>query len=144
LLVEHHALACSPNDNIVHNKLKVEYNRCKAKYILEQPNTPLHLSVEQVDTAIHKLAPHSAAGHDSVVIEHFLFAHPSIVSILTAIFNIFLALGKVPEDFGLGNVTPLPKFNGHKIAVTPDDFRGITINTVASKNFEYCIVDYFV
>ena len=46
------------------------------------------------------------------------------------------------ELFGNGVVTPIPKFKGHKNKVNADDFRGITINVICSKVFEYCLASY--
>src|SRR3989442_3744414 len=96
-----------------------------------------------VDEAIKKIANNTAAGPDNLCIEHFKFAHPSVIIILKSIFNIFLSLREVPTGFGAGLVTPIPKFCGHKIKVCADDFRGITLNPIASKIFEHCICPYF-
>ena len=90
-----------------------------------------------VEEAIKKIANNTASGTDNINIEHFKFAHPSVITILKSIFNIFLSLGEVPIDFGAGLVTPMPKFSGHKIKVCADDFRGITLNPIASKIFEH-------
>ena len=101
------------------------------------------LTLDQVDKAISKISNNTAAGHDNICIEHFKFAHPSVLVILKSIFNIFISIGEVPLDFGLGLVTPIPKFKGHKNSVNADDFRGITLNVIASKIFEHCIYSFF-
>ena len=59
------------------------------------------------------------------------------------ILNIVIDIGEVPSAFGLGLVTPIPKFKGNKKSVCPDDFRGITINVMESKIFEHSIISYF-
>jgi len=92
-----------------------------------------------IEEAIKKMNTNSAPGCDNIVVEHFKYAHPSLLVILKSIFNIFISLGEVPSDFGLGIVVPIPKFKGHKYNVTADDFRGITLTPVASKIFEDCI-----
>ena len=48
----------------------------------------------------------------------------------------------MPQDFCLGIVTPIPKFKGHKKNVTADDFRGISVNPIASKIFEHCLIPF--
>jgi hypothetical protein len=93
-----------------------------------------------IENAIKNIDNNSAPGLDDICIEHFKYAHPSVITILKSIFNIFLFLREVPTDFGLGLITPIPKFKGHKIKVGADDFRGITINSTVSKIFEYCIL----
>ena len=52
-------------------------------------------------------------------------------------------MGFVPDDFGVGITTPIPKFKGNKKKVTSDDYRGITICPVISKIFEHCIASHF-
>ena len=101
------------------------------------------LSVEEVDKAILKISNDCSPGHDSICIQHFKWTHSSIVVILQIILNIFLSIGEVPSAFGLGIVTPIPKFKGNKTTVTPEDFRSITINVIASKIFEHSILRYF-
>ena len=102
----------------------------------------IQISIDLVEEAINKISSNTAAGHDNISIEHFKWAHPSIIYILKSIFNVFLSIGKVPRDFGLGVVTPIPKFKGFKKYVSPDDFRGITINVIASKIFEHCLLSF--
>jgi len=84
-----------------------------------------------------------APGFDQIAIEHIAFAHPSVIIILTRIFNIMINTGLVPDDFGIGITTPIPKFKGNKKDATADDYRGITICHVISKIFEHCIVKHF-
>jgi len=100
----------------------------------------LSLSFVAVDNALNKIANNTAAGFDNICIEHFKLAHPSVISILKAIFNIFISLGEVPLDFGRGIVTPIPKFKGRKSQVSAEDFRGITLTPIASKIFEHCLI----
>ena len=102
-----------------------------------------YLSTDQIDKAIHKIGDNSASGYDNICIEHFKLAHPSVTVILQLILNIFITLGEVPIPFGLGIVTPIPKFKGNKRSVNSDDFRTITINVMASKIFEHSILSYF-
>ena len=92
--------------------------------------------------AINNIDCNKAPGSDRLTIEHIVHAHPSIVNILTKLFNIMLQIGMVPDDFGQGVITPVPKFKINKEAVTADDFRGITICQIISKMFEHCILLY--
>ena len=139
-----HAAACTPNNLDVNEKLKSNYEKATLLYNKTNYFSSANVTVEDVDQAISEIENNTAAGHDSIYIEHFKFAHPSLISILSVIFNIFLILGKVPTDFGIGIVTPIPKFKGHRVTVTADDFRSITVNPIASKIFEHCILKRFL
>src|SRR3989442_7185890 len=74
--------------------------------------------------------------------EHLKFAHPSAILIVTKLFNLFLSLGVVPDNFGLGITTPIPKFKRNKSKVKTDDFRGITICPILSKVFEHFLLTF--
>ena len=52
-----------------------------------------------------------------------------------------LEIGCVPDNFGLGITTPIPKFKGNKKSVSANDFKGITVSPVISKIFEYCMLE---
>jgi len=142
-LAESHKKNCSPSFNAIDNNLKNEYFANKISYNNSIWNPRITLSVEQIDRAIQQIANNSTPGHDSICIEHFKYAHPSVILILRSMFNICLAIGEVPSEFGQGMVTPIPKFKGHKVNVTSEDFRGITINVIPSKIFEHSIVSFF-
>ena len=84
-----------------------------------------------------------APGFDQITIEHITYAHPSVIIILTRLFNIMVKIGLVPDDFGIGITTPIPKFKGNKKNVTSDDYWGITIYPVVSKIFQHCLASHF-
>ena len=46
----------------------------------------------------------------------------------------------VPKAFGRGLLVPIPKESGKKGIMSVDQFRGITISPVISKNFEHCVL----
>ena len=97
------------------------------------------IDVESFSKAIDCLDLNKAPGCDNLTVEHILFAHESVIIILRTLFNIMLRTGLVPDSFGIGKTTPIPKFKCCKKNVSADDFRGITICPILSKNFEYCI-----
>ena len=53
-----------------------------------------------------------------------------------------LHIGRVPDGFGIGLTSPIPKFKGFKNCTTADDYRAVTVNPVISKIFEHCIMDF--
>jgi hypothetical protein len=106
-------------------------------------HNPIVLEYETVVQAIAKIANGTTAGHDSICVEHFKLAHPCIPPIFTTILNIFISLGVLPNDFGFGIVPPIPKFKGNKRNFSSENFRSITLNVMASKIFEYCVLPSF-
>ena len=143
LLANSHKKNCSPSNEFLNNKRKLEFSDKKSNYVSSGFFQPIVLTATQIEKAISDISNNTAPGHDSICIEHLKLAHPSVFLILAVIFNIFLYLGEVPCDFGLGIVSPIPKFKGHKRKVSPDDFRGITLNVIPSKIFEHAIA-YFL
>ena len=71
-----------------------------------------------------------AAGADNLTIEHIQYAHPSLLLILSNLFNCMLCHGFVPDSFGEGVTFPLLKDNLHKPSYDCDSFRGITVSAV--------------
>jgi hypothetical protein len=138
-LADNHKVNCSPNSQEFDDNRRGEYLSNKVPYRKNSFHRPIYLTITQIENAIHKIPNNSTPGFDNIAIEHLKFAHPSVISILKTIYNIFLFIGEVPHDFGAGIVTPIPKFKGFKKNVSADDFRGITINVMASKIFEHAI-----
>src|SRR5688572_18569432 len=107
-LADAHQANCSPNTSQFNDKLRNEYFAFKN---LKTGNNPPYssISTEIIDKAIHKIQTKTTPGPDNIHINHFKFAHPSVIIILKALFNIFLFIGEVPIAFGNGVVTPIPK-----------------------------------
>ena len=137
-----HKLDCSPNPVSTNDKLKSDFLNSKPSRGSTDSVNYVVLTDSPVDDAISKISNFTTPGHDHICIEHFKLAHPSVTFIFTSILNIFISLGQVPSDFGLGLVTPIPKFKGNKLNVKSDDFRGITLNVIASKIFEHCLLPF--
>ena len=142
LLAYAHQTNCSPNSESINIQFKNDYLAKKYSYRSAERFFPVTVSVEMVEKAIFKIKENSAPGHDNIYIEHLRFAHPSVISILKDLFNLFLFLGEVPSDFYKGLVTPIPKFKSHKVNVNAEDFRGITLNVICSKVFEHCLLPH--
>ena len=142
-LAASHEANCCPKNNDLNNRLKEKFFANKAAQNEHSYFSHAMLTIDHVDKAIQKIENNSTSGYDNIHIEHFKLAHPSVIFILKSIFNIFISIGEVPSDFGLGLVTPIPKFQGHKINVSAEDFRSITINVIPSKKFEHSIASFF-
>ena len=110
---------------------KANYTDSKDKLIID---------VELVSKSIDKIESKKAPGFDGITIEHIKYAHPSLIIVITTLFNILLKLELVPDNFGVGLTTPIPKYKGNKKDINADDFRGITVCPVISRIFEHCIL----
>lgn len=102
------------------------------------------INIETVRRSIDCIEDNKSPGFDSLSIEHVKYAHESLADILCTLFNIILCSGIVPDNFGVGITTAIPKFKGNKKSISADDFRGITINPILSKIFEYCLKTFVV
>jgi hypothetical protein len=143
-LAEEFKQTCTPHDLKKHEEFKLRYLSRKAEIVnFSEHAQHMQISVQDVNEAINKIQTNKASGFDKITIEHINYAHPSVIIILTRLFNIMIKTGFVPDDFGTGITTPIPKFKGNKKNVTSDDYRGITICPVISKIFEHCIASHF-
>ena len=120
-----------------------EYYKSKAAYSRSIESATI-VNVELVSNAIDRIDHNKAPGFNNLTIEHLVYAHPSIIVILSKLFNILLYTGLVPDDFGIGVTTPIPKFKDNKRNISADDFRAITICPVISKLIEHCLMINFV
>src|SRR5882757_654649 len=77
---------------------------------------------------------------EGIMAEHFQYAHPSLISITSRLFNLMLYSGYVPDAFGNSLTFPVPKKNNRTITASVDDFRPISICTLMSKIFEQSIL----
>src|SRR5580692_388202 len=98
------------------------------------------LSAEDIHRALTRLHTGKSPGHDQIMTEHVVHCHPVIYTLLAKLFNLMIASGFVPNDFGMGVLIPIPKSDAscgtHKL----NNFRGITLSPIISKIFEHCIL----
>ena len=73
--------------------------------------------------------------------EHLQQAESSVADFLTVIFNKILELGVLPKLFKTGVITPIHKGGGKRKDVT-DNYRGITVSSIAGKVFERILADH--
>jgi hypothetical protein len=99
--------------------------------------------IELIGKLIDGMANGKAGGLDELSIEHIKNAHPIVVCILKGLFNLFVACGHIPCDFGASYTVPIPKYDSRSQLLSVDDFRGISISPVISKLFELAIHDRF-
>ena len=132
---------CIPNNAAVHQAHKEEFLRDFSKYNIYE-DTDNMFSLEDIEQALSRLKKGKASGIDNISAEHLLYAHPCLVVSLKILFNLMLAHGFVPDDFGSGLLIPILK-DSNADAACCDNYRGITLSCVISKVFEYALLSKY-
>jgi hypothetical protein len=101
------------------------------------------ITVEDVSTCAESLKRGKAAGLDGLVVEHVMFAHPVIFTILSKLFRLVLLMSYAPSSFRQSYIVPLVKGVASGKSQSVSDFRGISINSVLSKLFEKTLLRVF-
>ena len=105
-------------------------------------NLELIFDIATVDDVISNLKKGKASGVDNISCEHLQYAHPTVSSCITMLFNLIVTLKYVPAAFGEGIIVPIPKGDRKRNHDKIEDYRGITISCIMSKNFESCLLCY--
>jgi hypothetical protein len=83
-----------------------------------------------------------ASGIDGIEVEHLMYAHPIVCTLLCNLFNCMLQCGRVPYDFHFGVIVPLVKDQCGDVSDV-NNYRGITLSPTISKLFEMCLIENF-
>ena len=105
-------ITCLPNNLDLAQNLKDKFFIHKTMY--NKYSDTLNINIEIVNKIIDSMDENKSPGFDNLTIEHIKYAHPCLILILSKLFNLFLKNGYVPDDFGRGIATPIPKFSGAK------------------------------
>jgi len=134
----------SADDSAAMNDFVSAYEHLNSKV---DNSKQLTIDVELIEKCIHKLKTCKAAGHDGIVAEHILNAHPAIVVNIKLLFSMMLSHAYVPNDFGIGVIIPIVKDKRGDISAT-ENYRPITLSPIMSKLFELVLMethsDFFV
>jgi exonuclease III len=125
-----------------------EFMRKLAHYSGDILSSKFDFRAEILAIALDKMEKGKSAGLDNITVEHLIYCHPVIFSLLALLFNAMLRNGFVPAAFGRGITIPIPKNETSQGVHSIESFRGITLSPTISKLFEHCILlmfsDYFV
>ena len=99
--------------------------------------------MQLIENLVKQLKSNKAAGADGLVAEHLLNSHPSLIVHLKLLFHMMITHCYVPNDFGLGIITPVPKENISSKQSCIDNYRPVTICSVLAKLFESLLVSLF-
>ena len=97
------------------------------------------VNINMVDSCLRNMKLHKAAGVDELEVEHLLYAHPLVLTMLVTLFNSMLLLGYVPNDFGKGIIVPVIQ-DGLGKEDDVNNYRAVTISSSVSKLFEMCLL----
>jgi len=86
----HFELTCKSSKRDHNEALKAEYKAYRAKYFGSPLTDQQAFDVELLSKLINNLKCGKAAGFDELTSEHFQFSHPTVVSILVKLFNLFI------------------------------------------------------
>jgi hypothetical protein len=107
-------------------------------YIAEN-DTMTVLSPETVTLFIRKLKNNKAAGPDNIYNEHLKQVCKQLAQPLTALFNLCISLGQLPDSWKHSNMKVLYKGKGD--VNSPRSYRGIALSSVIYKLLSSIISD---
>ena len=98
-------------------------------------NFIIHVS----DHSTNKLSNNKSSGNDLILNEYLKASNHDLKVIITNLFNLVLASGKVPHSWSLGTISPI--YKGKRDVNGVDNYRGITILSCFGKLFTSILND---
>ena len=120
-----------------------EYEAVREEYVGAFCDPLLLFNSQIVSRCVDTFKKGKACGADLICAEHIQFSHPTVILILSRLFNLMCFAGHVPYTFKMSYIVPLLKNNATGRSLNCTDFRGIAINTTFSKVFEKCLLHVF-
>ena len=121
---------------------KEEYNNHPASNTsFCDPITDIHVSSDDVRRILLSLDVNKATGPDRIPARLLKHYAPYISSLLSDLFNKSLNTGKVPSEWKISNITPIPK-GGLKNEAS--NYRPISLLSIVSKVLERCIYNQLI
>ena len=121
------------NDNILHILKTSNRNRAPNHVNLSE------FTISEIKTICNALPKGKAPGIDSLTYEHFKYGGKILIQCVVKLFNVIIAMVKIPHSFKRGLLFTLHKGHG-KPKNQKNSYRGITLLPVLNKIFEKCIV----
>jgi len=108
----------------------------------ERLNDANLFDIADIESCLASLKNGKACGFDGLSKESVLYSHPAVIVHLKLLFNMICMHGFVPNNFGVGVITPIIKDKLGNICDV-NNYRPITLSPVISKIFEKCILQKF-
>lgn len=133
---------CSANNAVFHAASKEKFDSKFRNYRIAK-GVCYDIEPTSIKHIIINLAKNKSSGIDGLTAEHFIHSNNCIVSILTYLFNIMMHYEVVPSAFGESLSFQIPKNSKSALSRISNDYRGISVNPIVSKIFEYCLIEKF-
>ena len=133
---------CSPNDADFHVSSKEKFNSKFVNYHIAK-GVCYEVEPITIEKIILNLAKNKTSGIDGLTAEHFIHSNRCIIAILTYLFNLMMHYEVVPSAFGESISFQIPKNSKSALSRNSNDYRGISVNPIVSKIFEYCLIEKF-
>lgn len=137
---EHFRKTCTSFNDSQNSRLRLDYLKMRLDYVGDPPLNSYKVDAELIESVLLKMARGKAAGLDELTVEHILFSHPVLVSMLVELINLIMFASHVPYGFRLSYTVPLSKDETGCKRNSVDNYRAISISPVISKLFEHCIL----
>jgi len=133
---------CTPNSNTFHKQSNLFFCRDFNEYMIGK-NDDYSIEVEIVDKTIREISKNKTPSSDGLSAKHLINAHPCTTIVITRLLNLVMTHEYVPYDFRVSITIPIPKDPKEMVHNKSGNFRGISISTVISKVYEYCLLQKF-
>ena len=101
------------------------------------------VGTELVSKVVFDLHQGKAPDIVGLTAEHLQYCHPSILVLLTKLFQLIILSGCLPNGFNHSYIVPISKKvkDIRTKALARNDFRSTAISPIIYKVFEYCVID---
>jgi len=142
--VDHFQKSYSCNNKSRADALHDQFIQLRCAYVGDGLSASHAFDTELVSKVVFDLHHGKAPDIVGLTGEHLQYCHPSVLVLLTKLFQLIILSGCVPNGFKHSYIVPVPKVKDTRTkALTCNDFRGIAISPIISKVFEYCVIDRF-
>jgi len=141
---DHFHKSYSCNNKSRADALYQQFVRIRSAYMGDRLSDSHAFDTELVSKVVLDLHQGKAPDIVGLTGEHLQYCHPSVLVLLTKLFQLIILSGCVPNGFKHSYIVPIPKVKDTRTKpLAGSDFRGIAISPIISKVFEYCVIDRF-
>jgi len=120
------------------------FTHLRSSYVGDCLSASHAFDTELVSKVVSELHQGKAPDIVGLTGEHLQLCHPSVLVLLTKLFQLIMLSGSVPSGFKHSYIVSIPKIKDTRTkALTLNDFKGIAISPIISKVFEYCVTNRF-
>lgn len=132
---------CQPNFPTKTIKANLNLSNNLANYNPLDPITP-NIEVERVEHFIKEMKKNKSPGKDGITVEHLINAHPCVTISIARLLNLMFIHEHLPMHLAVVSHILFQKEKTNT-STHSADYRGMSINPVISKIFEYCLLEKY-